>query len=131
MRGVLRLGGSALWIGAQGVQTKSAAAEIDRDARESSGGEPRKGGAGRERSKGALEMTELVNPAVVDLKSEESAAWAQYAEDFREGEVLQLARLEMVKDENTDGRREGFARERQMRGITAEHSAEMLVVMGL
>lgn len=129
MQGVLRLGGSAFGLSSQGVQTKTAAAEIDRDARESSGGEARKRGTGRERSKGALEMAHMVNPAVVDLESEEGAAWAKHAEDFGEGEVLQLARFEMVEDENGDDRREGFAGERQMRGITAEHSAGMSVVV--
>ena len=76
-------------------------------------------------------MTELVNPAVIDRKSKESAAWAKHAEDFSEGKVLQLARLEMVEDENSDGGRKSLAGERQMRGITAEHSAGMPVVMGL
>lgn len=75
-------------------------------------------------------MTEVVNPAVVDLESEEGAAWAKHAEDFSEGEVLQLARFEMVEDENGDGRRESLAGERQMRSIAAEHSAGMPVVMG-
>jgi hypothetical protein len=118
-----------LWLCAQSVKTKSAAAEIDRDARKASDGEARKSGAGGERGKSTFEMADVVNPAIVDLESEESAARAKHAEGFGKGEVLQLARLEMVEDENRNGGREGLAGERQMRGITAEHSAGMSVVM--
>ena len=70
-----------------------------------------------------------MNPAIVDLESEESAAWAKDAEHFGESEVLQIAGFEVVKDKNGDGRREGFTGEGQMRGIAAEHSAGVAVVM--
>lgn len=115
---------------AKGVETEASATEIDGDAREAGKGKARKSGAGRERRKGTFEMAEVVNPAIVDLESEESAARAKHAEDFGEGEVLHFAGLEMVKDKNGNGGREGSPGEGQMRGIAAQHSAGMVVMMG-
>jgi hypothetical protein len=128
--GAFRFGGSVFRLCAQGVETKAAAAEIDGHAREAGECEARKSRAGRERSEDTFEMAEVMDPAVVDLKSEECAAGAQHAENFAEGEVLQFAGLEMVEDENGNGRRESFTRERQMRGIAADNSAGIRVVVG-
>ena len=112
------------------MKTKSAAAEVDGDAREAGNGEARKSGAGRKRGKNAFEMAYTVNPTVVDLEGEERAAGAKHAEDFGEGEVLHFTGLEMVKDENGNGGREGLTSERQMRGVAAQDSPGMCVVIG-
>jgi hypothetical protein len=81
------------------VETKSAAAEIDGDAREAGDGEARKSGAGGERGKSTFEVAEVLNPAIIDLESEERTARAKHAEDFGEGEILHFAGLEVVVDD--------------------------------
>src|SRR4029077_21001749 len=83
-----------------------------------------------ERGKSTFEVAEVLNPAIVDLESEERAARAKHAEDFAEGEILNFEGLEVVEDEDGNGGREGLIGERQMRGIAAEHSAGMSVVIG-
>src|SRR5215467_2269054 len=112
------------------MKTKSAAAEVDRDAREAGHGETRRSGARRKRGKNTLEMADMVNPTVVDLEGEERAAGAKHAEDFGEGEVLHFTGLEMMKDENGNGGREGLTGERQMRGVAAQDSAGICIVIG-
>ena len=48
-------------------------------------------------------MADMVNPAIVDFEGEENAAGAKDAENFGEGQVLQFAGSQVMKNENGDG----------------------------
>jgi len=77
--------------GAESAEEKGGAAEIDGDAPEASGDEAGVGAGGRDRDKGAAKVADTLEPAILNFQGEENAAGTEYAEDFGEGAVLQLA----------------------------------------
>ena len=76
---------------AECTQEKGGAAEIDGDAPEASGDEAGVGAGGWYGHEGAAKMADALEPAVLNFQGEENAAGTEYAEDFGEGAVLELA----------------------------------------
>ena len=127
----LRFRARSLGLCAQGVKTEAATAKINGDAGEACRSKASKGGAGRERREHTLVVADVVNPTIVDFEGQENAAGAKHAQDFSKGQVLQLAGLQMMKNENGNSRRESFISEGKLRSIPAENPSRVSAVLRL
>ena len=70
-----------------------------------------------------------MQPAILDVDGIKSAAFAEYATNFCEGSILQLARSQVMQNEDSDCRRKRAVCEGQSSGIALHDARAGLVTV--
>jgi hypothetical protein len=80
--------------------------------------QPSRNRGGEDRNKDAVFVDAAMHPTIIDFECEKESARAKNTINLREGAILQFARVEMMKNQNSDGRRKGTVSKGQDRCIT-------------
>jgi len=102
---------------ASGANGKPATPAIDSDSRESHLAQPGGNGRGEDRNKGAAFVDDAMHPTIIDFECEKESAGSKNTINLREGAILQFLRVEMMKNQNSDGGRKGTVSKGQDRCI--------------
>jgi len=102
--------------------SKAASPEISRHPRKACRFQPRGHRRRVYRHERAPNVSNPVQPPILNLKREENTAKPKHATNFRKYMILQFVRTQMMKHQNGDSRRKRVVRKRQCRGIPLDRS---------